>query len=355
MYCTQCGFENTGDARFCKKCGMHLEDGEDHSEIQEISSPPLPPQQPQAPLPSQQPQVTPTPPAAKPKKKKKALKVVLITLGAIVGLFVLVLVLFWPTPVGQWVNNDHGVLLAFKDDGTMQKYSVAGTDKAKYVYNSPTAAGNVTIGASNYNFSINGDSLTLQSADKKDSIVLTKEKTAVEPKDFVMNSFQGLWSNQQIGEVLQLKGGKIQGYSGYGNFEGIYTFDIDKAKGSIQLSGQEYPFSFENGSLIIEGSGSYQMANANLDIQAFVTQYSNPVIGKWYDKSGTYGTIELNEKGTFQQVSFAGTITGTFTFADGKGELTSDKGKKMSFTISKGTLTYSNVEFTRGEVKQLTL
>lgn len=366
MICTQCGFQNPEGSRFCRQCGAPLS-----SENNEPINPPqpiFPPQQPGY----QQPQQTPYAPAQQPyqppygtppytgvaKKKKTGLIIGLIAGGVVLiaAAVLLYLFVFSGTPVvGQWYCEERAMVLDFSDNGTIDGYSLKGSDDFDYEYNKTKATGTIT-----------GDDVDLSFAVKKSKLIVTGEEseklTFVKLKQdsdieaVVLSALQGLWSSEEIGEVLKFDDGTVYVYSGYGDFEGAYQYDIDKGNGAFSVNEKDYVFYADYDHLSATDTGEYEKAEDDLDIEAFVSEHAMPIVGMWYDTLGIYGTIEFYLDGTAQYMMFEQPFSATYTFdfATGTGTFYSDySGESLPLTYTDGIIEIDGISYSKDFVEQM--
>ncbi len=385
MNCTQCGFQNTEGSRFCRQCGMPLQ-------AQGETAPQPAPPQPEQPQPEQQPQYqqqpqeayappqqpyTPQQPLGQtqqpyaqqpygmppyqgaPKKKNTGLIIGLIAGGVVLiaAAVVLVLLFMGGTPVtGQWYSEEVNRALIFSEDNTVNGYSLAGSFEADYTYDKGKAAGSLDANGDEYSFTVKKDALVLSAVDGDDEATFVKLKDGSNAEELVLDAMEGLWSSQEIGEVLDFKNGKVSVYSGYGDFEGTYNYDIEKGEGIFTVNNQDFTFNADYDLITVKDTGSYTRADSNIDIEAFVSQYAMPIVGMWYDKSGTYGTIEFYKDGTAEVMMFGQPLTATYTFdaAAGTGTFFTDvTGETSNMTLTDGVMVIDDIQYSQDVVEQM--
>lgn len=381
MNCTQCGYQNPEDSRFCRQCGAPLQSqGEtapqpapaqpDPSETQTqqppqyqppqqeaYAPPPQPPyNQPQQPY-AQQPYAQQPPYQGAPKKKKTGLIIGLIAGGVVLiaAAVVLILIFTGGTPVtGQWYCEEYGRALAFNDDNTVKGYGLSGTFEVDYTYDKGKALGSIDANGDEYTFSVNKETLVL--ADENDESTFVKLEDGSDVEEYVLQSMEGLWSSEEIGEILDFRNGKVSVYSGYGDFEGTYNYDIDNGEGVFSVNNQDFTFYADYDLMTITDTGSYKSADSSIDIKAFVSQYAMPIVGMWYDKSGTYGTIEFYKDGTAEVMMFGQPLTATYTFdaAAGTGTFFTDvSGETSNMTLTDGIIVIDDIQYSQDVVEQM--
>ena len=364
MNCSQCGAPLPEGSRFCQTCGAPV--NQQPAANAQTPQGAVPPQQPayqqpqQPPYPpyTQQPYGTPPYPGP-PKKKKTGLIIGLIAgavilIGAAVALYLFV---FSGTPVtGQWYCEERGQVLVFEDDGSATGYSLTGTVDAKYEYDKGKGEGTVSANGTELSFKVDKDGLSLTNDDADDESIFVKTDSQSDPEELVLSALQGLWSSEEIGEVLEFKSGKINVYSGYGDFDGTYDYDIDKGQGTFTANGAEFEFYADYDGLSVTNTGEYVKADKSLDIKAFVTEHAMPLLGMWYDASGTYGSIEFNNDGTAQLVMFDQPLTATYTYdvASGTGTFSTEAtGETSTMTYQDGTIVIDGITYTQNYVEQM--
>jgi hypothetical protein len=326
-------------------------------------APPEQPLYPQPPLPyqpyGQQPFGAPpylgTP---QPKKKKTGLMIGLIA-GAVVLIGAAVLLYLFvfsgASVVGQWYCEERGQILVFDDDQTVTGYGLTGTSDGDYEYDKGKGTGTITANGSELYFKVNKDELVLtnEQTDDESTFVMLKEKSDVE--ELVLNAMQGLWSSEEIGEVLEFDNGQINVYSGNGDFEGTYDYDIDNGQGSFSVNGVDFEFFADYDGLVVTDIGNYVKADKSLDIPLFVSEHAMPIAGLWYDTSGTYGTVEFGSDGTAQILMLDQAFAATYTFdaATGTGTLSADAtGESTPMTYTADTLVIDGITYSRDYVEQ---
>lgn len=381
MNCTQCGYQNPEDSRFCRQCGAPLQSqGEtapqpapaqpDPSETQtqqppqyqppqqEAYAPPPQPPYNQPPQPyAQQPYTQQPPYQGAPKKKKTGLIIGLIAGGVVLVAAAVVLILMFTggTPVtGQWYCEEYGRALAFNDDNTVKGYGLSGTFEVDYTYDKGKALGSIDANGDEYTFTVDKETLVL--ADENDESTFVKLEDGSDVEEYVLQSMEGLWSSEEIGEILDFRNGKVSVYSGYGDFEGTYDYDIDDGEGVFSVNNQDFTFYADFDLMTVTDTGSYKRADSSIDIKAFVSQYAMPIVGMWYDKSGTYGTIEFYKDGTAEVMMFGQPLTATYTFdaAAGTGTFFTDvSGETSAMTLTDGIIVIDDIQYSQDVVEQM--
>lgn len=375
MNCSQCGSPLSEGSRFCQVCGTPVQEQPSAPpQAPQPSSPQQPDYQPYAQQPyAQQPYTqqsyTQQPygqqPYAQPPygpmpqyKKRTKLVVSLIAIGAVLIAAAVCIYLFvlsgTPLP-GQWVCEERGQVLVFSDDNTVIGYSLTGTVEGKFDYDKSKGEGTITANSTELPFKIDKNSLVLTDKQNNDESTFVKADNKSDPKELVLNALDGLWSCEDIGEVLSFKNGKINVYSGYGDFNGTYTYDIDKGEGSFTVNDTNFVFYADYNILHVSDTGDYIPADNNLDIKAFVAAHAMPIAGLWYDTSGTYGTIEFYTDGTAQIVMLDQPVSATYTFdvASGTGTLTSETGQSSAMTYQDGKIEIDGITYSQETVEQM--
>ena len=364
MNCTQCGSPLSEGSLFCQACGSPVKE---QPPVQPAQAPPpaapaqpqpiyqQPPTQPYA----QQPYAPPYTGAPQTKKKRTGLIIGIIAgavvlIGAVVALYLFV---FAGTPLtGQWYCEECGRVLVFSDNNTVTGYALTGNEDATYTYDKGKGKGVLTANDTELSFKVDKNELVFTDdfIDEGSTFVKVDEKKEIE--ELVLNALQGLWSSEEIGEVLEFKNGKIKAFSTSGDFEGTYDYDIEKGNGSLTVNDKEFEFSADYNALSITGIGNYVKADKKLDIKAFVAEHEMPIAGMWYDASGTYGTIEFYTDGTAQLVMFDQPIPATYTFdvASGTGTFSTEStGQTSEMTFADGTIVIDGITYTQEYVDQM--
>lgn len=361
MTCTQCGYQNPEGSRFCRQCGTPLQASNDAA--------PFSPPAPQQPIYQQQPSQGAYAPAqqqyppqygSQPTKKKKTGLIIGLISGSVViiaAAVVLVLMFLTGTPVaGKWCCEERGRVLVFNDENTVIGYSLSGTVEADYEYNKSKAEGTINTNGSKYSFTVQKDALILIDEQTDDESTFTKLDENSDVDECVLAAMQGLWSSEEIGEVLKFDDGTVYVYSGYGNFEGAYEYDIEYGEGTFSVNDVDFTFYADYDYLSVTDTGTYEKAAKSLDIDAFVSQYAMPLVGTWYDVSGTYGTVEFYSDWSALLTSYDELIAAAYTFdaATGTGTIiNNDSGESASLTLSDNILVIDGVSFTRDYVEQI--
>ena len=401
MNCTQCGYQNPEGSRFCRQCGTPLQvpvETAPQPAMPSAPSQPPPPEQPlqsepqpqyqqppqeayappqtpyapqppyaqqpplgqaQQPYPYTQPPYTQPPYQAAPKKKNTGLIIGLVAGGVVLiaAAVVLVLLFMGGTPVtGQWYYEEVNRVLIFSDDNTVIGFSLAGSFEGDYTYDKGKAAGTLDANGDEYSFTVSKDALVLESADGDDEATFVKLKDDSDAEELVLKAMEGLWSSKEIGEVLEFKDGKVSVYSGYGDFDGAYDYDLEKGEGVFTVNNKDFTFIADYDLITVQDMGSYTRADSDIDINAFVSEFALPIAGMWYDTSGTYGTIEFYKDGTAEVIMFGQPLTATFTFdaAAGTGTFFSDiSGETSTMTLSDGVIEIDGIQYTQEVVQQI--
>ena len=396
MNCTQCGYQNPEGSRFCRQCGTPLQapvetapqpatssappqplqpeqpplseqplqsepQPQYQQSPQEAYAPPQPPYAPQPPLgQAQQPYPYTQPPyQAAPKKKNTGLIIGLVAGGVVLiaAAVVLVLLFMGGTPVtGQWYYEEVNRVLIFSDDNTVIGYSLAGSFEGDYTYDKGKAAGTLDANGDEYSFTVSKDALVLESADGDDEATFVKLQDDSDAEELVLKAMEGLWSSKEIGEVLEFKDGKVSVYSGYGDFDGAYDYDLEKGEGVFTVNNKDFAFNADYDLITVKDTGSYTRADSDIDIKAFVSEFAMPIMGMWYDTSGTYGTIEFYKDGTAEVVMFGQPLTATYTFdaAAGTGTFFTDiSGETSTMKLSGGVIEIDGIKYTQEVVQQM--
>ena len=380
MNCSQCGSPLSEGSRFCQVCGTPVQEQPSAPpQAPQPSSPQQPDYQPYAQQPytqqpytqqsytqqsygqqpyGQQPYTQPPYGPMPPYKKRTKLVVSLIAIGAVLIAAAVCIYLFalsgTPLP-GQWVCEERGQVLVFNDDSTVTGYSLTGIVEGKFDYDKSKGEGTITANSTELSFKIDKNSLILTDEQNDDESTFVKADNKSDPEELVLNALDGLWSCEDIGEVLSFKNGKIDVYSGYGDFNGTYTYDIDKGEGSFTVNDTNFVFYADYNILHVSDTGDYIPADKNLDIKAFVAAHAMPIAGLWYDTSGTYGTIEFYTDGTAQIVMLDQPVSATYTFdvASGTGTLTSETGQSSAMTYQDGKIEIDGITYSQETVEQM--
>ncbi len=358
MNCTQCGSPLSEGSLFCQACGSPVNQ---QPPVQPAQAPP--PEAPAQPQPIyQQPPTQPygTPPYNPIPQYKKRTKLVvsLLAVGVVFIAAAVCLYLFVlsGTPVvGQWYCEERGQVLVFNEDNTAMGYALTGTVDGEYTYDKGKGDGAISANGSDLAFKVNKDELILVNKETDDESTFVKTNPKDKAEDLVLSALQGVWHCEEIGEVLEFRKGKINVYSGYGDFNGTYDYDIEKGQGSFSVNGKDFEFFADYNALSVTNTGNYVKADKKFDIKAFVAEHAMPIAGMWYDASGTYGTIEFYTDGTAQIAMLDMTVAATYTFdaATGTGTLTSETvGQSSDMALKDGRIEIDGITYTRDVVEQ---
>jgi len=370
--CTQCGFQNEQEAKFCRMCGTVLGAG--------APVPPQTPPQPQPPSDTQQPPPTdaqqptqssyynathqqqptqgfyqpqyPQPPASKPKTKTG------LIIGLVAGGIVLIaaavllyLLVFSGVSVeGQWYNAQRGWVLSFGSDGTLEKHSLEGIEKAKYEYDKAKGQGALAMSDTRHAFRTNDSRLEVRV--EGETLVFEKLDQDEKIEKYVLRALEGIWISEEIGEVLKLEDGRVYVYSQFGDYKGGYEYDILKGEGAITLHSEDYEIRATHKLLDIKDVGIYTKTDEDIDIKAYLAKLQPQIVGVWYEAEGKYGTITFNADGT-ASIDFAGEVyqaTYTFDAANSQGTLTAEE--TVTFTLKDGLILIDGYTYTREYVEQ---
>ncbi len=372
MNCTQCGYQNPEGSRFCRQCGSPLQQQSDTAQQTAESSAPPPQPQPQAPYQPQgafvppQPYGQPPQPnmqqpygmppySGAPKKKNTGLIIGLIAGGVVLvaAAVVLILLFMGGTPItGQWYCEEIGRAIVFNDDNTAVGYSLTGTFDTDYTYDKSKATGAFNFDGEDFTFKVDKDTLVLKGENKKATFEKLKDGSDVEA--LVLSALEGTWHSEELGEVIELKKGSATLYSS--GSKGTYIFDLENGEGSITLDQDSIPFTADYGALSITSMGTFQKADRSFDIEAFMSEYAMPLVGIWYDTSGTYGTIEFYKDSTAQVIMFSEPLTATYTYdtaTDTGTFYTDNTGLTSALTFADGVITIDGITYTKDYVEQL--
>lgn len=378
MNCTQCGYLNPEGSRFCRQCGKPLQAQAPDQQPAAPAASPQPPQPKQQPQPQSQyqPQTGAYPPQqpyasqqqppygmppyqAAPRKKKTGLIIGLVSGGVVLvaAAVVLVLLFMGGTPVtGQWYCEEFGRALVFNEDNTVDAYGLTGAFQTDYTYDKGKAAGSITGSDGDYAFTVNKDALILDDRNGKNTFVKLKDGSDVE--EYVLKAMEGLWSSEEIGEILKFNDGRVLVFSGYGDFQGTYDYDIEKGEGVFTVNNQDFTFSADYDLITVNDTGSYNKADSHIDVEAFVSQYAMPILGMWYDTSGTYGTIEFYQDGKAEVVMFGQPLTAEYTYdaATGTGTFFTDMtGETSPMTLNNDVIEIDGIQYTQDAVEQMSM
>ncbi len=360
MNCSQCGSIISEGSRFCQVCGTPVQE-------QAAVPPQAPPQQPNY----QQPQQPPYQPFAQPPygqppyapmppyKKRTKLVVSLIAIGAVfiaAAVCLYLFVLSGTSITGQWYCEERGQVLVFSDDNTVTGYSLTGTVDGKYDYDKSKGEGTVSANGTELAFKAEKNELVLTDEQNDDESTFVKADNKSSKEDLVLSALQGLWICEDIGEVLEFNDGNINVYSGYGDFNGTYDYDIDKGQGTFTVNGTDFEFFADYNALSVTNTGDYVPADKTLDVKAFVAEHALPIAGLWYDTAGTYGTIEFYSDGTAQLIIFDQPLTATYTFdnATGTGTFSTEStGQTSTMTYKDGTIEIDGIIYSQDVVEQM--
>jgi len=341
MNCSRCGSANEPGDAFCKSCGAPL------------AQVPTPQGYDQQGYTSQGYSLSPQ--GYVPPKKKRAGLIIGLVAGGVVlaGALAAAYFLFLSGPDlnGLWVCENRGWALRIENN-TLTEYSPAGTDNTDCNYRN--GEGEAELNDGSVSFEVNGDRMNLTGT-TGDRYLFTRDMDA-DPESVVLAGFEGLWSSEKLGEVVKLdEEGGLMVYSGTGELSGRFDFNIKSGRGTIMLRDKVYAFSADWNKLTIETVGDYNRAKKNLDVDAFIRQYGNPLLATWYETTGNYGDISFKGDGTFALELYGQTVTGAYTydFETGTGTITSDKtGETVNFTYADGTLTMEGLTYTQKYVAQ---
>ncbi len=357
MTCPNCGFENESGSRFCKQCGTPQ-----IAAAQEPYAPPQPAYNP-PPQPAYNPPsyTQPDAPVQQTKKKSKAGLIIGICAGVLVIAAVAVALIFLlpsgPSVEGYWVNEDEGIVLSLEKDGALMWYSLAGSVESDYDFDSKTGEGDFKADKIKYAFTVDEDRLKLTNTDTDDTLKFSRAEEEPEIEEIITAQLIGLWTNEQLGEVLELKeDGKAESHNSQSNVSGDFEFDKKNGECTVTFDSSKYIFTSDGESLKMDNGDTYTKASDNMNIEEFIAAHSNGIIGIWYDSVGVSGTIEFLEDGTYIFTSGGVPYYGTFTFdgATGTGDFTSDYGTSGTMNYSDGILYADGIYFTKEYVEQQT-
>jgi hypothetical protein len=366
MRCPNCGYENESGARFCKQCGTPQA---------EVMQPQFAPSQPapqatyevpqnygQPPYAPPQPAYNPqysmpgTQPDAPKKKTKTALIIGICACAVVIVAAVVALVLLLPSGPsveGFWVSEDDGIVLsAEKDELTL--YSLAGAADADYDFDKKEGKGSFKTDDAEYEFTVEKDTLKLVNTDTDDTLKLSRAKDDPDIESVVTAPLLGTWSSEEAAQVLELKeDGEASAHSIDGEASATYEFDVNKGTGELDIDGAKSDFTGDGETLTVDGV-VYSKASGSLDIVAFISEHSNPLLGVWYDTTGIYGSVEFFDGGTCTFTTYGVDQTCTYSFdsASGTGEIVSPDGTAGTLSYAGGTLAIDGIDFTRDYVEQ---
>lgn len=340
MHCSRCGFQNEQGAAFCVKCGAPA------VQTGHVSSMPI----------HESPSGLAAENAQVPKKKRLGL-IVGLTVGGIVLVGVaaaLVLLLGSAQLDGVWYCEERSWVLQF-EERALTEYSLAGTDAVQYSFEG--GKGEADLRHGDASFSVLGDRLMLTDKASGDRCLFERQEPGFDIEDAVLHGLEGLWSNKELGEVVELRDGALLAYTGAQELTGNYEFDVRHGRGTLRFEGGEYEFSADLSALSIEAIGTYERAENGLDVAAFLSEFGNPLLTTWYDTAGAYGSITFNADDTFAIEVYGKTFEGTYMFdkQSGIGSATLDlTGEAEEFTYADGVLTLEGVTYTQQYVDQPT-
>lgn len=360
MICPNCGLENISGSRFCKQCGTAL------SEAPQTQYAPPEPAFAQPPQPMYAPPSYAPPSGIQPEKPKKKAKTGLI-IGICAGvlliaaavLAVLFLFPFGTSVEGYWVNEDKGVVVSFEMNGEVTIYSLSGSVNGDYDYDKKEGEGSFKADKIKYEFTADEDRLKVTNQGTDETIKFSRAENEPNIEEIVTAPLLGIWTNEELGQVLELKeGGKAESHSPEGELSGKFEFNTKKGECTIDFDNVEYVFTSDGETLTVKDNAepvSFLKASDSLDIDAFVTEHSNKILGIWYDSSGVYGTLEFLQDGTYIYTTFGTPYYGTYTYdsASGIGEFISTTGTSGSIQYSDGSLYCDGIYFTQDYVEQM--
>ncbi len=348
MYCSRCGYQNEPGVAFCSQCGAPAEQAG-----QPVQTPPPQGMAGFAPQPVYSPAAAYAPP---PKKKRTGLILGLILGGVLlIGAAVAAMLLLGgPGTDGAWSCEDRGWVLQIKD-GAIKEYTPLGTDTVRYSYDG--GKGKAELQSGGVSFTVKGDSLRLTEVETGDKFLFTRQDRDFDAEEAVLTGMEGLWSSEELGEVIGLDDGVLYVYASTGDLTGSYEYDIRKGKGAITLEGKEYGFTAGWDALSVDTVGTYVRADARLDVADFVSRFANPLVATWYETTGTYGTIVFTADGSFTLEVYGKTFAGTYTYdpQTGSGSAVLEMtGEAETFTYVDGVLTLDGMTYTQDYVDQPT-
>lgn len=356
MYCTKCGFENSTGSAFCVNCGIQLEANPGFAQQND----------PQLQYSGQQDYYSSqssTPyeqinnlQNSLPKKSRKGL-----TIGIISGFIVLaaaaVLLLFVFTGnsiTGTWYCEERGTVIQFSDNNRAEIHSLSGTEYAGFNYQSDKKEGTIKADEGELDFTLEDGVLTLDNAGDAEF----KKASNIDTDKVVMSAVYGVWASEQMGEVIELTAdGTAIKHNIEGVTEGTFRYKTEKGEGLLTFGDEEIAFTATYESLNIKDGAVYKKAETTLNIDEFVQEFSNNILGLWYDKAGLAGTIEFKKDGVVTLSIMGISLDGTYTFdtEKGVGTLTlSFAGEEQSvdFTCSDGELNIDGSIYTKEVVEQ---
>lgn len=319
MLCPKCGKQNKEGASYCTECGGKLYRKAGYR-------------------------------AKGPRRVKRlAAAVSLLVIAAAVIIF---FIFFNGPPVeGQWYSEDELCVLEFAG-GQARITDLSGTSLPEYEYSRQKGEGALTTGGEARAFIVEEDELILQGPEGDIKFLRAKEE--LDTQRFVKEGLLGLWSNEKLAQVLELrKDGLLIVYTIEGEEASVYDYDIENGQGSVEIGGERSVFSAGIKELDIKGSGVFIRQKSGFDTAAFIEKYGNPLKGVWYDASGVMGKFAFNDNGSLFVMSYGQEYQGVYTFsnAEGKGAL-SVGGNTMDLSYGAGVLKIRGKAFTRDYVAQ---
>ena len=354
MFCVRCGFNNNDGATFCGRCGAPL------NAAAQVQGQDAMPQQGYVP-----PQGYGQPPGSwqqgAPKKKKTGWIIgisagVLLIAAAVV---VFLLLSGGPNVIGTWQCNERNWVLEIDKD-EVTSYSPLGIATETYEYDKQDKLYIAELFDSEIAFKADKDALLVVDQDTSEKFTFTKAAKDFDAEEAILKGFAGMWTNTERCEVIEVKeDGSLEShyYSGMGpqSYTGKFDYNIKKGTGSIEINGTSYSFTAGWDSIDIKDLGIYSRAKDDLNIDTFLVENHNPLLGEWYDTNGIRGVMTFNNDNTFTLAYLGELLTGTYTFnkTDNTGTLMLDTvGKEGTLSLKGGTLMVDGVEFTQSYVEQ---
>ncbi len=275
-----------------------------------------------------------------------------VSLPVVAAAIIVFFVFFSGVPVeGQWCCEGEFSVLEFKD-GKAQMTGLSGTQRLEYEYSRQTGEGTLTTGEGECPFSVEKDVLTLKTSEG--DIGYSRAKEEIDTEKFVKEGLPGLWSNERLAKVLELKeSGESAVYSIEGEQSSDYGYDIEKGEGTLTVGGGKSVFTAGKEKIEIIGWGVFTRQESGFDITAFIEKYARPLDGAWYDASGVMGRFLFRDGGTLSVTSYGKGYKGTYTFSNAQRKGTLSFGDiTMDIVYYEGALKIRGQAFTKEYVAQ---
>ncbi len=253
---------------------------------------------------------------------------------------------------GAYSNDERAEVVEIQKDGDLTVYAVDAIVDGEYEYDVTDGEGTIALEGGEYDFSA-----SMESIDIEDVGLFVKQDKGFDIEAFLAqygSRVEGLWydMNGTAGSLEFMEDGTYTLVLYGAEYYGTYTFDETAGTGKMTLGESSTDFYIEDGTLNYEGlvyTRDYVEQMGAEDLYAMVA-------GKYYDKNGMMGTIELFTDGTATIVQYGVEYAATYTINpfEGTGVITvTDTGEAAEFFISDGVIGIGETTYTLDYVEQV--